>query len=258
MNHITTVKPGATTLLSGTGPAGEQVVLAYQRYGRGKVVAFPILDSWMWQLHASISLEDQTHEIFWGQLLRWLVDGVPDYVSGRLDADEAEPGEAVRVLAEINDSSFVEVNNAQVQAIVTAPDGSVQVLPMDWTVERDGEYAGSFSPRMEGPYEIRVEANRGEEGLLGVDDLYLWVGPSTEEYFDAGLRKSFLERLAQETGGAYYNASTAGRLPEDLQFTGAGVTLTEERDLWDMPVLFFLLLGFVGGEWWYRRRRGLV
>jgi len=258
MNHITDVKPGATTLLSGSGPSGEQVVLAYHRYGRGKVAALPVLDSWMWQLHSSISLEDQTHEIFWGQLLRWLVDGVPDYVNARLESDEAEAGEATRILAEVNDSAYVEVNDAQVQAILTAPDGAVQVLPMDWTVERDGEYAASFTPAMEGAYEIRVEAARGEEELLGADDAYLWVGPSSEEYFDAGLRRSFLKRLADETGGAYYDPSDVHRLPEDIRFTGAGVTLTEERDLWDMPALFFLLLAFMGAEWFYRKRRGLI
>ena len=32
--------------------AQEQVVLAFQRYGRGKALAFPIQDSWIWQMDA--------------------------------------------------------------------------------------------------------------------------------------------------------------------------------------------------------------
>jgi hypothetical protein len=64
--------------------------------------------------------------------------------------------------------------------------------------------------------------------------------------------------LAEETGGQYYTPEEVGALPEDLRVTGAGVTLTEERDLWDMPVLFLLLVLLVGGEWFYRRRRGMV
>ena len=47
-------------------------------------------------------------------------------------------------------------------------------------------------------------------------------------------------------------------LPEDLRFTGAGVTLTEERDLWDMPIVLILILGLLGAEWGYRRLRGMV
>jgi uncharacterized membrane protein len=258
MNHIRAVKPGATTLLSGIGPDGERVVLAYQRYGRGKSVAFPVVDSWIWQLHADMPLEDQTHETFWRQLLRWLVDGVPDHVEVRTDQETVEAGESTTIIAELNDSAFLEVNDAVVEATVTAPDGSVQVLPMDWTVDRDGEYAAIVTPAMDGDYEIRVNAAGGEGQVVGTDQLRLRVGPSTEEYFDANLRRSLLERLAKETGGRYYTPETVASLPEDISLTGGGVTLTEERDLWDMPILFLLLVALVGGEWIFRRRRGLV
>jgi uncharacterized membrane protein len=258
LNPILAVKPGATTLLSGAAPGGEQVVLAYHRYGRGKVAAFPVTDSWIWQFHADVPLEDQTHETFWGQLLRWLVDGVPEYVSARLDLEEVEGGETVRVVAEVNDSAYVEVNDARVEATATGPDGAEFGIPMSWTVERDGEYAGTFRPPGEGEYAIRVVAARGEDQLLGSDEVFLSVGPSREEYFDAGLRKAALERMARETGGQYYEPATVDQLPEDIRYTGAGVTLTEEMDLWDMPFLFLLLVIFIGGEWIFRRRKGLV
>jgi uncharacterized membrane protein len=258
MNHITEVKPGATTLLAGDGPSGTRVVLAYQRYGRGKSVALPVTDSWLWQFHADIPLEDQTHETFWRQLLRWLVDGVPEYVEFRSDLESVEVGEATTFFAEVNDSSYTEVNDALVEATVTAPDGTVQVVPMDWTVDQDGEFAAAFDPAMEGDYEIRVAATTGQNQTLGIDVGHVRVGPSTEEYFDAGLRRSLLERLSDETGGRFYDPNTSGSLPEDISITGGGVTLTEERDLWDMPILFFLLVGLLGGEWVFRRRRGLI
>ena len=38
----------------------------------------PVQDSWLWQMDAKMPVEDMTHENFWRQLLRWLVDGVPD------------------------------------------------------------------------------------------------------------------------------------------------------------------------------------
>ena len=47
-------------------------------------------------------------------------------------------------------------------------------------------------------------------------------------------------------------------VPEDLQYAGSGVTMVEERDLWDMPLFFVMLVGLIGGEWALRRRRGLV
>ena len=81
---------------------------------------------------------------------------------------------------------------------------------------------------------------------------------SDEEYFDAGMRRTTLERIADETGGRFYTPETVSNLPEDISLTGAGVTLTEERDLWDMPFLLLLLLSLVGSEWLYRRARGLI
>jgi hypothetical protein len=64
--------------------------------------------------------------------------------------------------------------------------------------------------------------------------------------------------VAEETGGRFYTPETIADLPEDISLTGAGVTLTEERDLWDMPILLILLLGLMGAEWGYRRTRGLI
>jgi len=258
MNPISEVKPGATVLLSGQTEGREQVVLAYQRYGRGKAAAFPVTDSWLWQLHGDLTVEDQTHETFWRQLLRWLVDGVPHYVEARVDQEEVEAGQDVRLVAEVRDSAYLEVNDARIEAIATDAAGTMTLVPMEWTVDRDGEYAGTFRPSVEGEVQVRVTATRGEGLTLGEDQVFLHVGPSQEEYFDAGLRVGVMQRLAEETGGVYYEPETVERLPEDLQYTGGGVTLTEELDLWDMPFLFFLLVGFVGGEWVLRRRRGLV
>ena len=257
LNRIVRVKPGATVLLSGDGGGEERVVLAHHRYGRGKVLALPIQDSWIWQMHADVALEDQTHETFWRQLLRWLVDGVPEHVVTQPDRERVEVGESVRVLTEVNDSTYIEVNDAIVTAVVTAADGTQQILPMEWTLERDGEYAASFQPSLRGPHDVRIEAVR-DEHVIGTDAIQVDVGPSDGEYFDAAQRRQVLERLAQETGGRYYTPETVSSLPEDLRYTGRGVTLVEERDIWDMPILFLLLLALVGSEWAFRRMKGLV
>jgi hypothetical protein len=34
--------------------------------------------------------------------------------------------------------------------------------------------------------------------------------------------------------------------------------VTERYDLWDMPVVFVLLIGALGAEWLLRRRRGMA
>ncbi|MEQ9398854.1 MAG: glutamine amidotransferase [Longimicrobiales bacterium] len=259
LNRITEVKPGATALLTGTSEdlGQPQIVLAHQRYGRGKALALTVQDSWLWQMHADVPLEDQSHETFWQQTLRWLVDGVPDAVALTVEREEVEPGEPVRLTANVGDSTYIEVNDARVTARVTSPTGLVETVSLDWTVERDGEYAAEFVPRETGDYEVEVTATRDGE-TLGTDLLYLHTAPSQDEYFGAGRKTQLLRRIADETGGQFYTPATVGTLPDDISVTGAGVTLVEDRDLWDMPALFLLMFLLMGAEWVYRRVRGLV
>ena len=254
VNPITETKPGATTLLR--TPEG-LVVLAFQRYGAGKSMAFPVQDSWMWQMHADVPVEDMTHETFWRRLVRWLVDGVPDQVVASVPQDQVEPEQIVTVFAEVADANYEQLNNSAVTAVVTDPSGGLIELPMEWTAEKDGEYRTTFTAADEGFYEVRIEAAVDNE-LLGEDTAYLQVAPSDSEFYDSTMGASLLERVAEETGGRFYMPDTVGTLPDDVQYVGGGLTVVEERDLWDMPALLLLLVGLVLGEWGYRRYKGLA
>ena len=254
VNPIRALKPGAAVLLDS---GADRVVLAYQRYGAGKAVAFPVQDSWLWQMDASIAVEDQTHETFWRRLVRWVVEGVPDRVELALDRDRVEPGEAVRLTATVRDPRFLAVNDAKVRARVTGPSGREVDLPLDFAPDRDGEYRAGFVPDAPGLHTLRVEAARGRE-VVGRAVTYVRAAPDAREYFDAAQRAPLLKRIAEETGGRYYTPATAASLAEDVTYLGRGVTATREMDLWDMPAVLLLLVALVGAEWFLRRRRGLA
>jgi uncharacterized membrane protein len=258
-NRLAELKPGATALLVGTadGNASDHPVLAFQRYGRGKALSLAVQDVWTWQMHASIPLEDLTHETLWRQLLRWLVDAVPEIVTVSTEPSRVQPGETVTIRAEVADSGFFHVNDARVDALVTTPAGDTLSIPMEWTVERDGEYRATYRAPREGLYEVRVSALRGGEHL-GSGDAFFASTASAAEYFDAGMRAPLLRRVAEETGGRFYTPQSVESLPEDISYIGGGVTVTEERDLWDMPALLILLVALVAVEWTYRRARGLA
>ena len=257
-NPLYGVKPGATTLLHGISEElpGEHVALAFQRYGRGKSLSLAVQDTWIWQMQ--LPLEDDTHEIFWRQLLRWLVDGVPDQVTAEVPRDRVEPGETVQLTAVVNDSTYLGLSNSVVEATVTTPLGEEIELGMDWALDSDyGEYEADLVPSEEGLHTLTVRAYDGDD-LIGVDEAYFQVAPQQSEYFDAGARAPLLQRIADETGGRSYTPETVSALPEDIRITGAGVTLVEELPLWDMPILLLILLALILGEWGYRRLRGLV
>lgn len=257
VNRVEAIKPGATILLSGTDETRrDRPVLAFQRYGRGKAFAFTLLDSWQWQMNASMAVEDMTHEHFWRQLLRWLVDGVPDGVEVQSLTDRVEPAEATTLRADIVDANFVELNDAAVTARVTAPDGSIVDVPMQWSGEKSGEYRATLPTHAQGWYEAKIEATRAGK-VLGSAVTHLRAAPGDAEYFDATMHAATLRRVADETGGRFYTPATVQGLSEDLKYTGRGMTTVEERDLWHLPIVMLLLIGLLCAEWGYRRAVGL-
>jgi uncharacterized membrane protein len=259
VNAPLTAKPGATVLLTGTDERGRaQPVLTSQRYGRGKGLTLTAQDTWMWQMHASIPLEDQTHENFWRQMLRWLVDGVPDVVDVHTVSDRIAPGEPVTIEAAVVDKRFVELNDATLVAQVTRPGGTTMTVPLQWTGERDGQYRGTFVSTEAGAYEINVDATRAGGQPVGSGVAYVRAAPSEAEYFDPTMHSAPLRRIAEETDGKFYSPDTAKGLAEDVRYAGRGVTSVEERELWNMPIILLALMGLVCAEWGYRRVVGLA
>jgi uncharacterized membrane protein len=253
VNLVESVKPGATTLLSGTDDRHrERVVLAYERYGRGKSIAFPVQDSWLWRMSASMRADDHTFFNYWRQLLRWLVDGVPDSVEARPLTDRVEPGQPVTLTADVVDPRFVELNDANVIAHVTSPGGQTVTVPLQWTGERNGQYRGTFQTAETGWYEAKVDATRGDKAV-GSTVTHVRTAPDDAEYFDAAMHAPLLQRIAKETGGRFYTPDAMTSLPDDLKYTGRGVTAVEERELWHMPALLLSLVLLVCTEWGLRR-----
>lgn len=269
-NRIREVKPGAVTLISGTMPAGgragepgaplksyEQPVLVYQRYGRGLSVAFPVQDSWNWQMDPESPADDDTYSRFWRQTLRWLTGDVPNRVVVSLPTDQANPKNPIAIRASVADSIFIPRNDAKVVAHLTSDGGVSRDLPLDWAIDRDGEYRGTFTPEQPGVYTVRVEASL-PNGMTAGDTSYLRVADLNTEYFDAEMRAPLLQRMARETGGRFYTPATAKTLAEDVALSKHGVTVVNQMDLWDMPVVLLLLVSLLGAEWWYRKARGLA
>jgi uncharacterized membrane protein len=258
LNPITGVKPGATILAQaasadsrGQGPA----VLTFQRFGRGKSMALGTASTWRWRM--MLDNRDTFYETFWKQMLRWLVSDVPDPVNVETDRSSYSGGESVAIRTEVNDPSFLRLNNAQVTAQIKSPSGQVTRLPLLWDVEEEGQYSAFFKAQEDGVYEISTEAVQGNRNL-GAAKANFQVGESVEEFHNPGMNADLLQRLSEETGGRYYTPQGARFLPQDISYVNSGASLVEEKELWDMPILFLLLAGAVSAEWVFRKRNGLA
>ena len=270
VNRIRETKPGAVVLIKGTmlegGRAGEpnvplrsyeQPVLVYQRYGRGLSVAFPVQDSWNWQMNPETADDDQTFSRFWRQMLRWLTGDVPGRVVASLPADQFNPKSPVAIRATVADSMYLPRNDAKVVAHVMSDSGDKRDLMLDWAIDRDGEYRGTFTPDQPGVYTLRVDAT-SPTGETVSDTTYIRVADLNTEYFDAEMRAPLLKRIATETGGRFYTPATSNTLAEDVALSKHGVTVVNQMDLWDMPAVLLLLVALVTAEWSYRKVRGLA
>ncbi len=258
LHPLRRVKPGALILLEGRAPTlpAPLPVLTQQRFGRGQVLALNAQDTWRWQMHQDVPLDDQSHEMFWRQVLRWLAQSAPNRVTIQTAAQDVSAQESVEITAEVMDAGYLPQNNADVDLRVTTPLGDRLRLPMTWLPASDGVYHARFTPPHAGVYDLQVEVPT-ENGLETTVD-HIQVGATMREYFQAEMRESLLRRLADETGGRFYAAHDAAQLADAITSARASVAVQQRLQLWDMPAGLLLLLMLLSLEWIYRRRRGLV
>jgi len=233
----------------------DPILLAYQRYGRGRTMAFTSGSSWRWQME--MDHEDQTYELFWKQILRWLVNTSPDPVMITSDKDTYLPGESVRLSSEISNKSFERMNNAKVIAKVTNPAGITESVAMDWNGAQEGTYQSELNVTEPGIYHVDVEAAQGSENL-GTNRTAFQVQDRPVEYYDALLNTRLLQSVATATGGRYYPLSRIGDVPDDAVYVEGETSFVEQKELWDVPFLFMLLCMTLAVEWFWRKKRGLA
>ena len=120
-----------------------------------------------------------------------------------------------------------------------------------------GVYTADWTSPKPGSYLVEMVAKHGGEEL-GRDVLTFRREDGVAENFHVEQNRDLLEKLSSETGGKYYKPEDASKLGKDISYSEAGITVRETRDLWDMPVVFLVLLILRGGEWLLRRKWGVI
>jgi uncharacterized membrane protein len=255
-NDVGEAKPGAVTLME-VVPAGRRAMplLVTENYGRGRTAVFATSGSWRWRMWQDHT--DTTHATFWQQLLRYLVSDSPGRVAGSTPRAVLSDETKVTLRAEVRDKAFEPVPNAVVEAHITGPDGTATSIEMTPLPLEQGVYTAEWNAEMPGSYVAEIVAGRGKDEL-GRSVVVFRREDGVAESFRTAQNRELLEKLAEQTGGRYYTAANAARLPEEISYSEAGITTRETKDLWDMPVVFLLALLLRGSEWVLRRKWGVV
>jgi hypothetical protein len=209
--------------------------------------------SWRWRMMAQSS--DRSHELFWRQAARWLVEASPDPVS-IVAADPPQPGDSASVEVVARDAAFAPVADATVTATVESPDGSHQTLAFRRVQTQPGRFAASFHAEQPGLYHVSAGATRGSTPL-GASERWMYVGGTDREFVDPRLNEGFLRRAARESGGRYVRAADATRLVTWIQEASRQNLVPSQRDAWDRPWILATLVLMLSAEWTLRRMWGL-
>jgi len=249
-------KPGAVVLLDALPTTGGRVpLLITQNFGRGRAAVFATGGSWRWQMLQPLA--DKTHEMFYQQLLRWLVSDTPRKVTTSIPKQLLSDESHVTLRAEIRDRTYLPASDAKAEAHILGPNGLAEGVELRPDPIENGVFTAEWTVPRPGSYLVEVVANRGSEEL-GRDAITFRREDGVAENFHTQQNRELLQKLASETGGRYYRPQEAQKLGQDISYSEAGITVRETRDLWDMPAVFLLLLAVRAAEWLLRRKWGVI
>lgn len=252
-------KPAATVLatLSDAPRRREPYpLICWQRYGRGK--AMFIGTDQLWRLRFKVG--DKFHARFWGQVIQFLTLSRLLGENKRIQIETGRrafrTGERVPIYANVLSEAFEPVNLANYPVYVERPEGQAETTQVKLEPVKDvpGFYQGFFTPELEGRYLIRTGPAEREFS----NTVELQVATTPLEQLEPALQEDTLRKLAELSGGRYLTIRDLPSLAETLQQEAQTTTVRREKELWDLPFVFILILLCAATEWFFRRRYDLI
>jgi uncharacterized membrane protein len=248
-------KPGALVLADMNAGGRKLPLLITQNFGRGRSAVLATSGTWRWQM--SMPLGDTSHDMFWRQLLRWLVNGTPGNVSASVPNQVLFDDGRTTISADVRDKQYQPATDAHVEAHILGPNGVSATVELRPAADNPGVFQTDWTAPQPGSYLAEIVAQRGDQEL-GRDVLTYQRIDGAAENFHTGQNRDLLEKLSSQTGARYWRPQDLSRLPDEIPVSEAGITVRETKELWDMPVLFLLILLLCCSEWLLRRKWGVV
>ncbi len=279
-------KSGAQVLLFHPGRAGpdgkDQIILAVQRYGKGRTAAFTSDTTYLWYLPLAGMGQESPYKRFWGQLVRWLAgEDVRNRQHGAgvdalLNKSLYQLGENVRVRAMVRDERGDATKYAQVSLKVrkvSGKDGPGQTLaPVE---AHQGLYETTIATPDKGDWEVDIVAMKdGKE--LGKRTIRFTVIPPADEMLKIAANPELLVKIAGKTRGYPYELAQLPALIDELVRNEKTTTTARQETLpmsnfirvaaamlgrhpdwaakFDLPVQAGLVFVMLLIEWTLRRR----
>jgi uncharacterized membrane protein len=257
-----TPKPGATVLAEMNVGRRRLPLLVTQNYGKGRTAIMATSGTWRWQM--SQPLGDGTHDLFWQQLLRWLVADSQGHVVAAPSTETLTDSGAIQLTARVRDMEYMPAPDANVTAHFIGPNGISALVDMAPVPDSPGDFHVEWTAEKSGAYlaEVVAQSNKGGQSQsaaeLGRSVLTFQRTDGVAENFHTEQNRELLESLAARTGGRYWKPEELAKLPSEISYSPAGISVNETKELWDLPIVFLVLVSLLFGEWLLRRKWGVV
>ena len=253
-------KKGATVLLTLSGSSSgfdQYPLVAWQRYRTGKSLFVATEDLWRMRLEVG----DRYHSRFWGQTIQFLtlsrLLGENKQVTIETDNSSFSAGDTVQIYANVLTESFEPVELPEYTVVLErkgAPDSAAEIA-LGPVPGSDGLFSGAHVAGEDGTYLLRAKAADAERA----NSPEFEVATVPPEARETGARHDVARQVAELSGGRTLTLAGLAALPSDLGPQPALTTVDHiDKELWDAPLWFLLILIFAAVEWFLRRRENLV
>jgi uncharacterized membrane protein len=253
--EIGTAKPGAAVLVEAKVGSRNLPLLVTENYGRGRTAIMATESTWHWRM--LLPIEDKSQEEFWQQLLRWLVSDTPGRVYSSIPNPMLFDDGHVRISADVRDKNYMPLGDARVEAHFLGPQNTAALVEMTPDPNSPGVFTAEWTADKPGTYTAEISAKQGDQDV-GTDTLMFQRVDGVAENFRTEQDRDLLEKLSSQTGGQYWRPQDLSKLAGQIPYSEAGITIRQAKDLWNMPVIFLLLLLLPASEWVLRRKWGVV
>jgi hypothetical protein len=227
--------------------------LAAQGYGAGRAATMAVESTWRWRL--GDNSRDELHQVFWTHLLTWLGEVGKAQVRMHCRGVKAPLGDELAIDISVLGADFLPAPDAQLNARITAPDGSERQIPMEPAPDEVGRYTALYIPTQPGEHQVLYEVRLPEQPLLESGTSFV-ARQSGIEAEDSSFNEALLRDIARVSGGDFFTPEEFRRARRVPLATSIPMRTTT-RPLASSWLLFAVLSGALLLLWWSRRRIGL-
>jgi uncharacterized membrane protein len=261
-------------------PAGKPM-LVYAERNEGRVLAFAADETWRWRSLGMPKTREgeEAHQRFWRQLVLFLAkqDEVDGAAWVKPETRRLPAGGRLNFTVGLRGKGGVDIKDARFTVNVMPPDVNARPIPTDTTRDGDADRGIFWKTEQPGEYKIEVVGHgRDTDGkeVTGKASARFLVYQDAVEMSRAAADHDFLDKLARAGGGKFFTAPQVDKLFDELdrQTTDHSSVRLERWPDWDregtvsgrvdvsgfLVFTFLLFTGLLCGEWFLRRRWGLV